>query len=148
MQIMQLITKILFIIPFFLISCGPSGAEQDCSEQYKSDSLLVDSISKLNQIQCDSIIKLDSSKIKNIEIELGYTQENSTSIRETQREDVDSLYEAQKEAYKIMKLKKREYKIKTLKNTVSSIDTKLDSISYYLNENKVKNEKQREHNNR
>jgi len=145
---MQIITKILFISTFFLISCGPSGAEMMMEEKYKSDSLFVDSISKLNQIQCDSVNKLDSSKINCIEIELGSTQNNETNLIQTQSEDMDNLYAAQKEAYKILKLKKREYKMKTLKNTVNSIDTKLDSISYYLNENKVKNEKQGEHHNK
>ena len=139
---MQTIIKILFILSIFLISCGPSGAEMAMEEKYKSDSLFVDSISKLDQIKCDS------SKTSNVEIELGSTQENSTSIRETQYKDMDSLYAAQKESLKMMKLKKREYKMKTLKNTVNSIDTKLDSISYYLNENKVKNEKQGEHHNK
>jgi len=146
MQTMQIITKILLTIPFFLISCGPSGAEMVMEEKYKSDSLFVDSISKLNQIQCDSISKLDSSKINCIEIELSSTQNNEKTLTQTQSEDMDSLYAAQKEAYKILKLKKREYKMKTLKNSVNSIDIKLDSISYYLKENKVKNEKQRENN--
>ena len=145
---MQIITKILFISTFFLISCGPSGAEMMMEEKYKSDSLFVDSISKLNQIQCDSVNKLDSSKINCIEIELGSTQNNETNLIQTQSEDMDSLYAAQKEAYKIMKLKKRDYKMKTLKNTVNSIDTKLDSISYYIKENRVRNEKQGEHHNK
>jgi len=145
---MQIITKILFISTFFLISCGPSGAEQDCSKQYKSDSILVDSISKLNQVQSDSTTQLDSIKTNGVEIELGSTENNKIIIQEPQTKNIDSLYAAKKEAYKIIKMKNSEYKIKTLKNTVNSIDTKLDSISYYLKENKVKNEKQREHHNR
>jgi hypothetical protein len=128
---MQIVIKIFFTtILLFLISCvGPSGYE---GYKSMSDSLMIDSIYKDNLIKADSVAKQQSAGAG-----LNETIKESTIV---QIQTIDSLYEAKKELLKLLKTKKREHKIILLKNNIKTIDAKLDSISFYIRENRNKSE--------